>query len=188
MDNFIITYTGKKFTLQEPQFDILDIAHALSNTCRFGGHCKKFYSVAEHSVLVMHLMEKLHQEEGASFEGLMHDATEAYLSDVPSPFKQFIPDWKKLEDDLELSMRRWAGLPDKENPLVKQCDLLALFIEARALLPDEGISFADPFHLRTPAMELALDSDFSIWCDKPDRAFEEFMNCYDNLKEEIQNV
>ena len=81
----MVTYTGKEFYPLDPNpadIDIKDIAHALSNCCRFAGHIKSFYSVAQHSVIVSELCEP----ENA-LAGLLHDASEAYLSDIARPVK-----------------------------------------------------------------------------------------------------
>lgn len=85
---WIATYTGRKFFPLDPRvedIDIVDIAHALAMKCRFGGHCKQFYSVAQHSVLVAN-----HAPAEAALLALMHDAHEAYspTGDVPRPIKQ----------------------------------------------------------------------------------------------------
>src|SRR6266496_1501995 len=82
----IMTYSGELITPLNPDPDdiqIEDIAHALSNQCRFSGHCKQFYSVAEHSCRVSDLCSYEHQ-----LGGLLHDGTEAYLSDIARPIKQ----------------------------------------------------------------------------------------------------
>ena len=84
-ENFITTYTGKKFHYLNPspeEIDIVDIAHALSLSCRFRGHCKWFYSVAEHSVRVAEIVTPVFQ-----LEALLHDAAEAYIPDIPRPIK-----------------------------------------------------------------------------------------------------
>lgn len=84
--DFFETYTGKYFYFADPRPEMVclpDIAHALAHQCRFNGHTKRFYSVAEHSVLVSHYVP-LHR----AAEGLFHDAAEAYYSDVPRPLKQ----------------------------------------------------------------------------------------------------
>lgn len=130
----ITTYTGIAFNLDEPEFNHFDIAHALSNTCRFAGHCQQFYSVAEHSVLVSRLVEEL--QLGDPFAGLMHDGHEAYLSDVPSPFKQRLPDWTAIDNLLEEQMLTHFGLPFPKGPGIKEADVLAYFIEKICLFPN----------------------------------------------------
>lgn len=94
----IRTFTGRYIDVFDPKpemIDILDIAHALSNLCRFGGHVPKFYSVAEHAVLCSHLIEP-----DEAYDTLMHDATEAFLVDVPRPIKNHLANYKELEHGL----------------------------------------------------------------------------------------
>jgi hypothetical protein len=82
----MLTYTGRSFWPMDPRpedVSILDIAHALSNQCRFSGHTHEFYSVAEHSVRVSLIVPEPHE-----LWGLLHDAAEAYLIDWPRPLKQ----------------------------------------------------------------------------------------------------
>jgi len=79
------TFTGRKFWPLDPRpedIDIIDIAHALANVCRFGGHSRVFYSVAQHSVLVSQ-----HCPAEFAMHGLMHDAAEAYIGDMVRPLK-----------------------------------------------------------------------------------------------------
>lgn len=130
----VTTYTGISFNLVEPEFNILDIAHALSNICRYNGHCNQFYSVAEHSVLVSRLVEEL--QLGDPFIGLMHDGHEAYLSDVPSPFKQLLPDWSAIDVALEEKLYDHFSIPWPREDGIKYADVLAYFIERDCLFDE----------------------------------------------------
>lgn len=83
--SWILTYTGRQFYPLAPEVqDIVidDIAHALSNLCRYNGHCRTFYSIAEHSLRV-----SLAVPTDDALWGLLHDASEAYLGDFVSPLK-----------------------------------------------------------------------------------------------------
>jgi phage pi2 protein 07 len=96
LPTYIRTYHGLEFDFVDPkpeQVCIEDIAHALSNICRFTGHTPNHYSVAEHSILVSYYVEPQNR-----LLALLHDASEAYLGDVASPLKQLLPEYKKLEE------------------------------------------------------------------------------------------
>lgn len=117
MYDFISTQNVPKFYFLNPKpedIHIFDIAHALSLVCRFGGHCSVFYSVAEHSIIVADILE----QEGASkltvLAGLLHDAEEAYLPDIPHPIKQVIPAFKKLYAPIQDAIVRRFGLVSKD--------------------------------------------------------------------------
>lgn len=140
------------FRLDKPVFHIGDIAHALAMCCRFNGHINSFYSVAQHSIIVASLMEDL--DLGNPLEGLLHDGTEAYLSDVPAPFKQCLPDWRAIDARLETELRKTYGLPEKKTDGCKTADWYALFMEAYTLLPGQGEDFMDPLNLRPVALDL----------------------------------
>jgi Predicted hydrolases of HD superfamily len=137
MSPYIELVSGKFFYFLEPKeedFVIQDIAHALANTCRFTGHCNRFYSVAEHSVHVSNLLSGT----GLELDGLLHDASEAYLPDVASPIKQFLPDYNAIEDRLLKAIFSKWGLEYPFHPAVKHCDLVMLSTEAHFLLPSQG--------------------------------------------------
>lgn len=94
----IRTYTGIYFNVFEPKPEMVrieDIAHSLSMQCRFGGHLPKFYSVAQHSLMCSFGLNKRYW-----LEGLLHDASEAYLLDMPSPIKKRMNDYKEIEHRL----------------------------------------------------------------------------------------
>lgn len=130
---WVQTYTGRRVDLFDPrldQIDIEDIAHALSMQCRFNGHTRDFYSVAQHSVIVsMTVPPRL------AFAGLMHDAAEAYTGDLVRPLKRALPQFKEAERAIwEAICQKWA-LDAELAPEVREADLRALATEARDLLP-----------------------------------------------------
>jgi uncharacterized protein len=99
---------GGYFDFKAPElhkFEIDVIAHALSNICRYTGHSRKFYSVAEHSVIVSRLVPAKY-----ALEGLLHDASEAYTGDVSSPLKALLPGYRKIEDRVQEAISVYFGL------------------------------------------------------------------------------
>jgi len=127
------TYTGRNvnpLTMTAEDVDIEDIAHALSLSCRFGGHCKGFYSVAEHSVLVSRLCR-----DGERLDGLLHDATEAYISDVPTPLKVQWPGYVQEEARLQAVMAAKFGVGAELPESVKIADKEMFRREALELHP-----------------------------------------------------
>ncbi len=130
--DWFLTASGKKFYPFDPhesEICIEDIAHALSHVCRFGGHCLKFYSVAQHSVHVCRLLP-----ERFAFHGLMHDATEAYVGDMVRPLKRQIPLYQKFEAKVWRVISLQFGLPLVLSPQVKVADNVALMTERRDLI------------------------------------------------------
>jgi uncharacterized protein len=131
---WIQTYTGKKFYPLAPAMAdicIQDIAHSLSMLCRFTGHTQRFYSVAEHCVLVSYLCS-----QADSFHGLLHDAAEYALQDFPAPLKRSgqFDNYKKYEKTLQSLIYRKFGLATEEPPSVKKADLQLLATESRDLM------------------------------------------------------
>jgi uncharacterized protein len=89
--SWILTSTGRQFYPLQPRAEdvcLEDIAHALSLKCRFTGHCREFYSVAQHSVLVSEYLAAQGATPELQLAGLLHDAAEAYLPDVATPIKE----------------------------------------------------------------------------------------------------
>jgi len=128
-------YTGGKFYPLDPRPEeifIEDIAHALSLLCRYVGHIKRFYSVAEHCWYVSERVSK----ENALW-GLLHDATEAYLSDISHPLK-YMPEmaiYKKIEKDVQKVICARFGLSETEPQEVKDIENRLLANETRDLFP-----------------------------------------------------
>lgn len=134
----IITHTGKLFNYAAPTVDMVDIhdvAHGLSHVCRFAGHTKEFYSVAQHSVLVTYILDRLLKAPRAVLKyGLLHDASEAWMGDVPTPLKTILGDvYKSLEARVQNLVHAKFDLPaelDEDGTnMVKLADLMALKYE-----------------------------------------------------------
>lgn len=141
-----------RFYIDAPEFNPEAIAHALGQLARYNGHCSTLYTVGEHSLLVAGLMSEL--KLGDPFEGLLHDAAEAYLRDISTPWKQLLPDSVAVEDGLEARIREHFKLPPEKTAGCDKADKLALFIEAYFLIPDKGADFTDVLGVRPEAMEL----------------------------------
>ncbi len=184
----ITTYTGRLFKIMdpEPDFHIDDIAHALSNTCRYAGHCREFYSVAEHSVLVSNLVDELHL--GDPFIGLMHDGHEAYFSDVPSPFKALLPDWIAIDVALEEKLYNYFNMTFPREPGIKEADVIAFFIEREHLFSPAGnltYSAIQNPELKYKAEEL-MKQGWEIICWSPEDAEYHFMRVYERLQKQTR--
>lgn len=127
---WIETFTGRHVDIQTPipeEFCITDIAHALSNVNRYGGHIYAPYSVAQHAVLMSRMCPT-----GLALECLHHDDAEAYIGDMPSPFKSVMPEFQRCEARIERAIRKALGLPgDHHHPDVKHWDKVMLMTEAR---------------------------------------------------------
>ena len=122
----LVTYTGKEFNISSPSprmINIADIAQSLSNMCRFNGHIKEFYSVAEHCFHASYLVP-----DEIALEALLHDAAEAYISDVTEPVKNAIPLFRDLEQDIIRSVcsRYFCKYPLPEEVVVVDMQLRAL--------------------------------------------------------------
>lgn len=137
MSNWIQTFTGRKFFPLAPEpadVCIEDIAHALSNVCRFTGHCREFYSVAQHSVLVAHRVADI--SPVVAQWALLHDASEAYICDMARPVKRQIADYRTIEQRLEQCVAQVFGIDPEtmEHPAIKEADLRMLATERRDLM------------------------------------------------------
>jgi 5'-deoxynucleotidase YfbR-like HD superfamily hydrolase len=135
MEAYIETYSGLRVyydDLKPEVIKILDIAHSLSQICRFTGHTKKFYSVAQHSVIVANAQTTIAEKRA----GLLHDATEAYVNDLPSPLKACtdLGDYKNLENRIHDVINKKYRVNDGMTENIKKADLQALFTEKRDVL------------------------------------------------------
>lgn len=142
-DPWIQVYSGRVIGLLNPTADdilLADIAHGLSNICRFHGSCTVFYSVAQHSVGVSSLVSR----ENALW-GLLHDASEAYLGDVARPLKIFLNGkYRKLEELFMKVICEKFDIPEREPPEIKEADNNMLLTERRDLLLEQEEEWGIP--------------------------------------------
>lgn len=140
------TFTGQYVDTSDPDPDTInpaDIAHALSQTCRYGGHCQRFYSVAEHAVFVSKRLERKGFSRAIQLAGLHHDDAEAYLGDIPRPMKSLLGAayerlTKRMDNAIIAALMLDGDAGDFHHDAVKDADNWALFVEARHLLPSQG--------------------------------------------------
>lgn len=140
MEPVIETYSGTMFNFLDPKQEdikIEDIAHSLALQCRFTGHCASFYSVAEHSVAVADHLFKQYGDRKLALAGLLHDASEAYLSDIASPVKNQLEHYDIIEMNLHANIECVFGI-DLRDPRIKEADIVMLSQEARQLLKSKG--------------------------------------------------
>ena len=141
--SYITTVTGKHFDPLNPVenlIDVYDIAHALSLICRANGHFTRFYSVAQHSLACAREAAARKYSDAVVLGCLLHDASEAYLSDVTRPIKEQLPRYLEAEEKLqdliwEHFIRR--PLTPEEKALVFEIDDVMLSMEFHLLMPED---------------------------------------------------
>lgn len=164
-------YSGHQFWPLDPrasEIHITDIAHALSMQCRYAGHCKRFYSVAEHSV---HLSRVVSTEN--ALWALLHDASEAYLVDVPRPVKPYLTGYKAAEAKVMAAVCERFGLPPEMPAEVHEAD--------GQIIADERANMA-PCVAPWAGYDKPIGVVLQFW--SPAEAEAEFLAAY----EELQNM
>ncbi len=191
--DFMQTYTGRcpePFDLKSKDVDMADISHSLALKCRFGGHCKDFYSVAEHCVRVSLLLQRQYPHDAKmAMLGLLHDASETYLPDAIAPIKRHFKVWlehenqdvkfKTMEQRIMIAILRALNLRDwcidlehdrKEAKAIKHADFVLLATEARDLMskPDRPwmeLPAPEPVRLRPWSWKHARSAFLSRYFD-----------------------
>lgn len=174
---FIQTLSGRRVNPLDAapaDIDPDDIARALANTCRFGGHTRAFYSVAQHSAIVCDLLEERGATPDELMAALLHDAAEAYLGDLPHPLKhrsELGAAFRVAEKRLEAVIAERFELPDA-SARVKPLD--------RALLATERRAFSE-VRWHWPELDGAEELDLALEAWPPDRAQAEFSRRYERI-------
>ena len=169
--NIYQTYSGLKinpFALSSDDIRIVDIAHALSNQCRFTGHVKHFYSVAEHSIACSRLVP-----DSDSLWALLHDASEAYIQDIASPVKrhEIFDKYRDLEFVIQSTVNRTFDLYGHTPKSVKIADRMMLRREAEYLLSPLNYDVWDRKWL-----EDIPNADIVVFCWSPKEAEAKFLD------------
>ncbi|MDR3564558.1 MAG: phosphohydrolase [Negativicutes bacterium] len=123
--NAILTYTNTLFYPLAPEVDevkLEDIAHALSQMCRANGHFKTFYSVAQHSLNCAQEARARGLTDRIQLACLLHDASEAYISDVTRPVKCYLDEYRKIEHKLQQVIYEKFGIGDLSAEEVREID------------------------------------------------------------------
>lgn len=135
--NWIFTNSGTRVFLANPTVDTIhldDIAHGLSNLCRFNGQCNKFYNVAEHSVHVASVVHRLFGDLELTRAALMHDSPEAYIGDMTRPLKDIDFVYQILEMRFEAVIQDRFGLEIPfHDERIKRADYDVFFAEMDTL-------------------------------------------------------
>ncbi|OKP79914.1 hypothetical protein BTE77_06520 [Ensifer adhaerens] len=165
------TWSARKFWPLDPRSEevfIEDIAHSLSMQCRYAGHCRRFYSVAEHSVLMARWLLPTHGPEIALW-GLLHDASESYLVDVPRPVKPSLVGYKEAEAKVMAAVCERFGLAADMPAAVHDADNRIIGDELVNLLPMAWHErYNDPLGV-------------SLKCWYPEQAEDEFLATFEAL-------
>lgn len=172
----ITTISGKKIdfnNLDPNNIDIMDIAHALGKICRFGGHVNRFYSVAQHSIIVAHLVPE-HCKRAA----LLHDASEAYLGDVVKPLKMLLgKSYGRIEDYFTSTINLKFGilLTYEIEDEIKQADRYALEIEHECFRKNN----IKPFMAVMERLHLLSNIDHPAYSDRMAKTM--FLGAYESI-------
>jgi hypothetical protein len=179
---WLITSTGRSFYPLDPKVDevcIEDIAHSLSNLCRFGGHTREYLSVNQHCLTVSQLIKDEKHTAIYQLAGLLHDASEAYLVDIPSPVKRYLDEYNRVEGILLKVIEKAFKLPTGmlSCGVVKKADREALAIEAKQFV-------FDPTHLWSNVP--TTPKKFSITPMEPRQAKLAYLRRFGELQSEIR--
>lgn len=184
--------SGGRIDLAAPKAEhitVKDIAGALSRICRFGGHSRCFYSVAQHAVLTSEIIKLLGHEEHQLL-ALHHDSHEAYVGDLPSPLKRRLKDldqhsgFSQIVEEIDTAIGEALQIPlpipEELESLIKRADRAAFQVEARHLLPNGG-----EFAIRDDDFEVVKEVSMNLNPLAPEAAQEAFLGRHYELTSKI---
>ena len=163
MSGALQTFVGHPFyagDMTKNAISIIDIAEALSKQCRYGGHCIEFYSVAEHSVLCYRYAQAIGLDRRLQRAALLHDASEAYLMDIPRPIKPHLEGYAAIEHRIMMHIAETFDFPWPMPPEVKRIDN-AICNDERA----QNMHFVDHPDMHWPE-EAPLGVRLKLWSPK----------------------
>lgn len=176
-DGWIETFSGQRFYFMDPRPEmvhLVDIAQSLSQLCRYNGHTRGHYSVAEHSVLMArHIVEEPFLAHWP-MTALLHDAAEAYIGDLPRPIKVRLPEFKRIEERIDAAVAEKFGTTHPFPPLIKELDTRILVDERAQVMPPSQNEWG------TDGLE-ALGVEIEFWT--PARAYDEFMRAFQEYRD-----
>lgn len=159
MSDYIYTYTKKFFNPLKPKVEdisVIDIAHALSLLTRANGHIQHFYSVAQHCLNCFYEAKERLYSKKIQLGCLLHDGSEAYLSDIIRPVKNRLYEYKyyekKIQDVIWLSLGDSEMLSPYEMELISEIDDIMLYYEFECLHNTYGLK-KPPFIKTVPNFE-----------------------------------
>jgi uncharacterized protein len=184
-DTRIMLASGNLFDLANPDasdFTLHDIAWGMAHVCRFAGQVQRFYSVAEHCVLVSKLVPPEYRRAA-----LLHDASEAFIGDVSRPLKAMLPDYRAIEARVELAIAR-RFLPDlvatdrqEPWPAIKAADTAMAMAEAKLLMP----AAPDYWNLTVDADLLARAHSLNFHFDPPELACRKWLQAWNRAGHQV---
>jgi len=137
---YIETFTGKKFWPLQPlasEIDLIDMVHAVSLECRYGGHVKHMWSVGQHLLAVLQYLRMGRHSTYIQFLGVTHDLEEGYLKDIPKPIKDCMPEFERAGKVLQdMIWHEYFGIrkpTEQELAILKRADREVLYCEAHYL-------------------------------------------------------
>ena len=172
LGNTIALRSGVYFDFDNPRAEMInisDIGWALSNVCRYGGHCS-FYSVAEHCC---YCYDQIEPRRNLRIAALLHDASEAYVGDMPKPLKNLLPEYSVIEKKIQRLIYVKFGVDGRYDQMIKKVDRELLKAEKAVLFPRDREVWAGFEDVDE------IDVEINFW--EPAEAFKQFMRRCDIL-------